>query len=307
MFLSLFYQILPLICLILIGYGAGRVFKLHATEFAVFVAFVLAPLVSLGAILQLKLSLTYMMLIPLGFIISTSTTLIAYYLGRIVFKNNLANAVAISSCAGNTGFFGLPVFMMIAPPSMVGVYLMLNVGLYMCESSLGYYIAAKGQFTTKQSLIKLLKTPPIHAIWIGLLLNIMGVTLSDTFITYWQKILNSWIVMGMMLIGIALASYPRLSIDIKLCAYMSFTRFIVWPTITLGCVFIDMFFFHIFSDTIRLILLVMGLLPMSVSSVAVTSMLGLYSDKIAFVLLWTTLLATLVAPLAITVFLPYLR
>ena len=307
MFLSLLQQIIPLISFILIGYIAGRSFKLHSTELGVIVAFVLAPLASLGAILQLKLSFTYLMLIPLGVFISTCVTLLSYFLGQVVFKNTLANAVAISSSSGNTGFFGLPIFMMIAPPSMAGIYLMFNVGLVICESSLGYYIAAKGQFTTKQSLIRLLKMPPLHAIWIGLLLNMLGVTASDVVITYWHKILDTWIVMGMMLIGIALASYPRISIDIKLCTYLSFIRFILWPLTTLSIIMLDMLFFECFSYYIRLILLVIGLLPMSVSSVAITSILGLYSDKIAFALLWTTLLAVIITPLAITFFLPYLH
>ncbi len=73
------------------------------------------------------------------------------------------------------------------------------------EATVMYYIAARGRFTVKQSLVKLAKFPSLYAIALGVAFNLSGMQMSAGFLTYWGHVKGAYIVIGMMIIGCALS------------------------------------------------------------------------------------------------------
>ncbi len=296
---EIFFKIVPLLVLIILGYGAGKIYKLSTSQYGYMVAFILAPLVSFGAILKLDFRPEYLYLPFVVAIICCLMTFISFYLAKIYLVGSIPNLAGMSSTGGNTGFFGIPVFLLFAPIDMLGVYLLANLGMQIIESSVGYYIAARGNYTVQDSLIKLVKMPPLWAIIIAVSLNMLGITMPDIAFEYWKKILDTWQVLGMMMIGIALAACSHLKPDVKFCVHMMGIRFIMWPLVTALFILLDYHVTHLLNKDIYFILAVFSLVPLPGNSVALSATLGLHSDKMAFAVVLSTVLATLLVPLVI--------
>jgi predicted permease len=299
--LTIFYTILPLLILVVIGYCAGKLYKLSTVQYGYMVAFVLSPLVSLGGILRLDFKIEYVFLPIIVAFICFIITLISFNLAKIYLSGTVPNLAAMSSAGGNTGFFGLPVFLLFAPSKMLGVYLLANLGTQITEVTVGYYIGARGNCTIKESFIKLLKIPSLWAVVIAVILNSAGFEMPQTSITYkyWQKILDTWLVMGMMMIGIALATCHSLKPDIKFCTHMMGVRFIVWPLICALFIAFDYYIIHLFNADIYFIFAVFSLVPLPGNAVALSATLGLHPDKIAFAVVLSTIIAIILVPFLI--------
>ena len=78
----------------------------------------------------------------------------------------------------------------------------------------------------------------VHAIWLGLVYNLSGLELPESFTRYWNYSIGAWVILGMMIIGIALSKQSRLEIDLKLLASMFTPKFILWPIFRLWHYFI---------------------------------------------------------------------
>jgi malate permease and related proteins len=296
--LNIVYAIMPLLFLVVIGYIAGKMYKLSTVQYGYIVAFILAPMVSLGGIVQLEFKLEYIFLPFFVAALSAVMAMIAFYLGKIFFAGTIPNLAGMSSAGGNTGFFGLTVFLLFAPEKMLGLYLLANLGMQITEVTFGYYIGARGNCSVKDSIIKFLKMPSLWAIILGIILNICHVDMNPSGIIYiyWQKILGAWIVIGMMMIGIALAACQSLKPDIKFCTFISVVRFILWPAVTALFIAMDYYYLHLFDSMIYFILMIFSTVPLPGSAVALSATLGLHTDKIAFAVVLSTLLATLIVP-----------
>jgi predicted permease len=259
-------------------------------------------MVSLGGIIQLDFKLEYIFLPFFVAVISLVMAMIAFYGAKIFFTGTLPNLAGMSSAGGNTGFFGLTVFLLFAPEKMLGLYLLANLGMQITEVTFGYYIGARGNCSVKESIVKFLKMPSLWAILLGIILNICQIDMIPQSIIYiyWQKILGAWIVIGMMMIGIALAACQSLKPDVKFCTYMTFIRFIIWPTITALFICLDYYYFHLFNSMIYFILMIFSTVPLPGSAVALSATLGLHTDKIAFAVVLSTLLATVIVPFFIS-------
>ena len=121
---------------------------------------------------------------------------------------------------------------------MTGIYLLSNLGI-LVETMVGYYLGARGQNTVAESLKKVAKLPPLWATILALRCKYFGLTLGDIAFDYWEKILHTWIISGMIMIGIALASCETLRPDVRFCSFVIFIRNCIWPLLVMLIIWLD--------------------------------------------------------------------
>ena len=63
---------------------------------------------------------------------------------------------------------------------------------------------AKGSFTARQSLAMVLRLPVLYAFLLGLMLNLAGLSLPETFVSYGGQFKVAYSILGMMVIGMGL-------------------------------------------------------------------------------------------------------
>lgn len=295
----LLVNIFPLYIIIALGFVAGRYMDVNLPSIATIAIYILAPIVNFGAMAQMQFTPEYIALPLIFFVISAVIGTISYKTSQKIWKNNMANLIGMSSVTGNTMYFGLPVILGVMGPQWVGVYALLNLGTFLNEVGLGYFFGARGKATMKGAIIKVLKFPVIHAIWLGLLYNLSGLPLPDTFERYWNYSIGAWVILGMMIIGIALAKQNKLDIDWRLLLSLHIPKYLMWPLAGFGFILLDMLYFNAFDEPIYLMLAVFTSVPLAGNLVAYAATFDLKPEKAAAAVLISTILAFITVPLAV--------
>jgi predicted permease len=292
-------NIIPLYILIALGFVAGRWLDVNLPSMATVAIYILAPIVNFGAMAQMKFTPEYIMLPLIVFCGSAFIGTCAYKITQKLRKNNTANLVGMASVTGNTMYFGLPVVLALLGPEWVGVYALLNLGTFLNEVGLGYFFGARGEATVKGAVMKVLKFPVIHAIWLGLAYNLSGLSLPDAFIQYWNYAIGAWVLIGMMIIGIALSKQSRLEIDLKLLTNLFVPKFVIWPLFAFAIILADIHYFQAFTIEIYQMVAIVGSVPLAGNLVAYAVNFNLHPERAAAAVLISTILAFMTVPLAV--------
>lgn len=295
-------NIIPLYALIALGFIAGRWMDVNLPSMATVAIYILAPIVNFGAMAQMKFTPEYVALPVIFFLGSMVIGTFSYLMAQKLWKSNTANLIGMGSVTGNTMYFGLPVILALLGPEWVGVYALLNLGTFLNEVGLGYFFGARGNATIKGAIIKVLKLPVIHAVWLGLLYNLSGLDLPQSFIRYWDYSIGAWVIIGMMIIGVALAKQNKLEIDWKLIASMFAPKFILWPAFGFGIILLDQAYFQAFEPEVHMMLAVMTAVPLAGNLVAYAATLNLHPERAAATVLLSTVFAILTVPAAVILY-----
>lgn len=297
--LLLITNIIPLYILIALGFISGKWMDVNLPSMATVAIYILAPIVNFGAMAKMNFTPEYVALPILLFIASATIGTLSYKTAQKLWKNNTANLIGMGSVTGNSMYFGLPVVLALLGPEWAGVYALMNLGVFLNEVGLGYFFGARGHATLKGALIKVAKFPVIHAIWLGLLYNISGLPLPDSFTRYWDYSIGAWVIIGMMIIGVALAKQSKLEIDWKLIASMFTPKFILWPMFGFSLIILDMSMLGMFSKEVHLMLAVITSVPLAGNLVAYAATLNLHPERTAGAVLLSTVFALFTVPAAV--------
>lgn len=291
-------NIFPLYILIAMGYFAAKYLDVNLHSMAVIAIYFLSPVVVFGAISKLEFQAAYLLLPVVLFFISAFIGVFSYLISQKLFASKLANLIGMTSTNGNSGYFGLPIVLALFGPSALGVYLMMTTFIELSTNTVGYYLLARGNFSIKESLLKVCKLPPLYGMVLGLVWSFAGWGVPDIFYTYWDHFSGAWVVIGMMLIGVAMGKMPFFKFNIKLISVMMAVRYIVWPIATMSVVLLDRHVLGMFDGQIHTLLLLLGVVPHAANAVAYASQLEVCPEDTATVVLISTAFAILYVPLA---------
>lgn len=296
-FLSLFINLLPLYALIAAGYFAGRVFKVDSRTMASLSIYFFLPVVIFGFVSNMEFKPSYIMLPAFLYIDSTITALSFYALGKRIYKkDSRANLMALCSAMGNAGYFGLPLVLLFFDADKVAIYVFMLLGVSVFEATIGYYIAARGNFSVRDSLIKLLKFPSVYAISTALIVNAMDIELPEMFWTYWTHVKGCYVIIGMMIIGVVLGSMRTLVFDLKLTALVFIGKFLAIPLLGGLFIWLDKAVLHMFTTDIYHLIVLITIVPSAANVVAFSAQLNVQPEKAATTVLAGTIFALFYIP-----------
>ncbi|WP_051311594.1 AEC family transporter [Zooshikella ganghwensis] len=294
-----------LFILVMLGYVAGKRLPLNTRTFSSLLIYVVAPIVIFTGMMEAPIKLSYAMLPIMFFCISCSLAFIAFLWGGRLWQDNTRNLFAFSSGTGNTGYFGLPIAMALFDAEGVAVVLFSLMGFMVFESTVGFYITARGNFTIQDSLRKISRLPLIYAFSTGLLLNLAGFHLPTNLAESLEAFKGAYTVLGMMIVGLGLAQVSRSHIDMKFIAVTSIVKYIFWPAAVIIAIIIDHFVFHSFNRTILYGILLMSMVPLAANNIAVAVELDAQPQKAAVAVLASTGMGIIIIPFYMSLVLAY--
>ncbi|MBI4031487.1 MAG: hypothetical protein HY370_07390 [Proteobacteria bacterium] len=288
--------LIPLYVIIAFGYIGGRYLDVHLHSMAIVSMYFISPVVNFGAIWRLEFSPAYLLLPVMVYFVAAGMAFLSYYLARLRWKDDMANLCGMALGGANTGYFGLPIILALFGPDSAGIYLLATFAMTLSENTVCYYIGARGGASVQDSVKKVLGLPAFHAIWAALALNFLDVDPPKAFLTYWQYFAGSWVVIGMMLIGVALAGVKSFRINWPLIGFTFFMKFIIWPLAMGGIIALDVCALHLFTHEIHIMLLIAGVVPLMANTVAFAARLGVRPGEAATAVLLSTLFALFYIP-----------
>ena len=295
-FLELFYNLIPLYALIALGWVAGRFYDVDAKSLGSLAIYMLVPVVMFGFIVSTEFKPEFIALPFIVYFLFSTVSIAFYMLGKQIYPDNRANILGMCAGSGNTGYFGVPVAIMLMPSEWVGIYVFSMLGGILLEGTVTFYITNRGQFTVADSIKKLVRYPAIYAIAAGFIASSVGLQMEGLIGMYWEYFKGAYIVVGMMIIGAALSKSKNLEFSGRFVGLVFLGKFIVFPALTLLFFTLDYAFFGLLQKETRLILFLMAIVPTAANVTAFAAQLNLRPEKVATTVLLGTLFALFYIP-----------
>ena len=295
-FLQLVASLVPLYLLIGCGFVIGRYTHLDRQTLINLVLYLCIPVVVFGFVAGLDLKPAYALLPVIVFLIQVTIGYAMLRVGHVIYGDARANLLSMCTAMANSGYFGLPLVLLLFDDRWVGVYMFMMLGFILYEATFGYYIAARGKFTVRASLSKVARFPSIYALSAGLLVNFLGLPLPDLFKTYWGYCKGAYVILGMMIIGAALSRMDRLVFSPRFFSLVVLGKFIIWPLLAYGFIILDRTFLHLFEGPVQMLILVVSLMPPAANAVAFAGQFDVVPEKAATMVLAGTMLALFYIP-----------
>lgn len=296
---DIFFEMLPLYLMMAIGYLAGRLFKPDTKSIATLTVFVLSPIVFMLTVAQMEFSIGALLGPFIVFALSVLVSFCVLGLGRQVSAGKTPYLMALISGTSNWGYFGISIAFVLFEPAVVGLYVLIALGTIVFENSFGIYYASRGQSSPLESFKNVFRYPVLYAIIIGVFLSYLEYQppiLSGTFFEYFK---GAYIVLGMMMVGLALADMERLTVNIGFLASTFGLRFLIWPALAIGVVWLDKNVIGLMNADFYASLLLISLMPMGANNISFAAKFDMGPGRTAVACLATTLFAMIYIPVAV--------
>jgi predicted permease len=301
--ISLGLKIFPLYINILFGFLAGKKLGVARETIAPLIVYILAPVVVFTATLQVDIN-AGVVLVPLTlFGVAVFICFAMFFAGKKIWDDRTKNLAAFSSGTGNTGYFGIPLALMLLDQNEANIYILSLVISFLYEYTVGFYIISRGSYTFWQSMIKIIKLPVIYAAIAGFICNLMQIQFTQEFMDFLLQFRGAYAILGMMMIGMGLVGIKNVTINKKFIAVTFFAKFILWPAVVLFIVFIDSHFMHVFEQSAYRAMIVYSIVPMAANTVIMATLFKIRPEEASFAILLSTALSFFTIPLMVILFL----
>ncbi|GED23735.1 AEC family transporter [Halomonas halmophila] len=286
-----------------LGWLAARRLAIDPRPIATLLIYLIAPLTFFRGLVLGGPTPGYLLITLALFVTACLIALVISIVARRALPAEESAVLAFSAGTGNTGYFGLPVALVLLPPSGVTLYLFGVLGVTLYEFTLGFYLSARGRFSVRESLVKILRLPLIYAFLAALLVEALSTDVPDAVMEGLEVFPPTYTLLGMMIIGMTLGRISLRQFDWRFIGACVAIRYLLWPLLALGVVLGLQATLGISAD-LAMALLLIGVVPMAANVVVVAMELGIAPQKGALAVLITTLAAPLLIPLYLGWMLP---
>lgn len=296
LFFVLLAKILPLYALMALGFFAGRTLKVQRESIALLLIYIISPVVFFGATAQMHVEKAFMFL-PVGvFIIAVLLGLGFYYLADKAWAGGRKNLAGYMLGTANQGYFGIPVFLALFGEKNLGLYVVTGLGLTLYEATFGYYIMARGHYTVKESMQKVLKMPLLPCALAGIAFSAAGFSLPPAAKDFYATFKGAYTILGTMIIGLSLGKLHHLKSDLKFTGLIFAGKFLCWPLAAL--VFLQFYQAGIGPppEIVRQCILLISVMPVAANAAAFATYFNLEPEKAASVVALSTVFALFYIP-----------
>tara|TARA_Y100000389_G_C17438334_1_gene506950 strand:+ start:329 stop:1249 length:921 start_codon:yes stop_codon:yes gene_type:complete len=299
LFLAIFLKIIPLYIFAILGFVAGKYLNIDAKGIGNLIIYIIAPFVIFEAITHSTLSLGTFILPIIIFLLCSVVAFLFYRYGKFIYGDARANVLAIVSAEGNTGYFGIPIALLIFNQSIFGIYILGTLGVTIFENTVVYYLTARGRYTVKESLGRLKKLPAIYAFTFAVAFLYFDINLPRMMDNFVISMQGAYVVLGMMLIGFGISKINKFSFDYKFIALSFVGKFIILPVLMLVLILLDWHLFKIYNIEVYRAFILLSIVPIAANTVIFATVLNVHPDKVSSAVLFSTIFGLVYVPIII--------
>lgn len=300
LFSIILLKIFPLYINIVLGYISTKYLSIAREAVANLLIYILGPIVVFSATISVKINLAVVMLPIFLYVFCSILAFILLYIYGKKWDDPTGNILAFSGGTGNTGYFGIPLAVIFFPPYLADIYIFTVLASLLYESTTGFYVTAKGNFTVKQSIQKIMRLPLIYAFIAGVLCNLMGVEIPEHISGYTDQFKGAYGILGMMLIGMGLVGLELKKgsdLDFKFLSVLFILKFIFWPLAILGFIYIDKTMLGFLNEDLYRVMFLFSIVPLAGNTVTLAVLLNAKPEKASFAVILSTIVSIIYIPM----------
>ena len=295
-FFPLIEKLAPLYGMIFLGVFLGRLLKVEIIHLGKFLFYGTTPFIIFTAILPMQINKGTLSLPFLIFTLCSSFALIFYYLLKNTWKDERRNIMAYCAGTGNSGYFGLPLAILFFDEQTLGAYTLTVLGMILFENTLGFYLAARRQYSSLHCIKKLAYLPSFHAFIFALTLNYYSFSLPQIIHYYEGPLRALHTLLGMFMIGIGLSSVSRKIFDPSFISLAFFCKFLLWPLSIIFIIKIESLLWGQYTPNIHNALFLIAIVPLPANAIVISNIFNLEPEKTACVIILSTLFGAFYIP-----------
>lgn len=298
--LALFLKLIPLYLTVTLGWVAGRFLEASGKHIAGIMLYIVTPSVVFSGVMAAPLTPEVIALPFLVFGLSTVLALVQLKLAKRVITDGSASLIPLCVGSGNTGYFGVPVALLLFGEEGLGLYIVCMLGTTLFENSVGFYLAARGRHDLRTALWRVLKLPSVYAFLVAVALNLAGAGIPDLFVPLFDNLRGAYSVLGMMIIGMSITSFRGLVGNVRFTGLAFFGKFVVWPAVAVLFWWLDANVFGIYDAAVHKAMFLISITPIAANTVVIATLLDTAPRQAAGTVLLTTLFALAFIPVMIS-------
>lgn len=148
-----------------------------------------------------------------------------------------------------------------------------------------------------------MRLPTLYAFFLGLAVNVLGISFGQIYTDIIISFRGAYTILGMMLIGLGLASFGKYSFDYVFLSLTFLAKFIIWPAVILLIIFLDTLFLHLYTPEIHRVMVLMSIVPLAANTVAYATELKAQPEKASLAVFLSTIFALFYIPFIVLLFL----
>ncbi|PCM44768.1 AEC family transporter [Marinobacter sp. ANT_B65] len=298
--LALFIKLLPLYVTVALGWVAGRYLDASGKHIAGIMLYIVTPSVVFSGVMAAPLSAEVIFLPFLVFGLSSVLGILQLKLARRVITDGSASIIPLCVGSGNTGYFGVPVALLLFGEEGLGLYIVCMLGTTLFENSVGFYLAARGRYDLKESLWRVVKLPSVYAFLAAVTLNLSGFSIPDVFVPLFDNLRGAYSILGMMIIGMSITSFRGLAGNMRFTALAFFGKFVIWPLVATAFWWLDSQVLGIYDPAVHQAIFLISITPIAANTVVIATLLDTSPRQAAGTVMLTTLFALAFIPVMIS-------
>lgn len=297
--LALLLKLLPLYVTVLLGWLAGRFLEASGKHIAGIMLYIMTPSVVFSGVMAAPLSTEVILLPLLVFGLCTVIALLHMAIARRWLSDGSATVIPLSVGTGNTGYFGIPVALLLFGEQGLALYIVCMLGTTLFENSVGFYLAARGKYSIGDALVRVARLPSVYAFLLAVVLNLSGASIPEVFEPLFDNLRGAYSVLGMMIIGMGIASLRGLAGNLRFTGLAFFGKFVVWPLFALGFWWLDSQVLGIYGPAVHRAIFLISIVPIAANTVVIATLLDASPKQAAGTTLLSTFFALLYIPLMV--------
>jgi len=232
---SIIFSIIGVYIFIVMGYVAKMSFKDQIDDKTITlinVYFLQVFLTFWGLLVKpVDITLLYAPSIYLAIVLVTLT--ISLIFAKALFESKKDYSIAtVSAIIGNTGNLGIPINIAIFGEESIPYTTIVNLVNVFVVYSIGVFFYSRGSFSTKESLLNIVKLPILWAAILAISLSYYNYKPSDTILNTLMMGAYASMTMQLFLFGIYLYGTKIKEISKKLISWVLLFKFLVLPAVT---------------------------------------------------------------------------
>lgn len=297
--LTLFYKLLPLYITVGLGWVAGRYLGANSRSIAGIMLYIVTPSVIFSGVMAAPLSVEVLALPALvyGFCVVISLTFL--WVARLWLKDESANIVPLSVGTGNTGYFGIPVALLLFGEDALAIYIVCMLGTTLFENSIGFYLAARGRYSARDCLIRVVRLPALYAFAAAVALNLSGIGVPDVFVPLFDNLRGAYSILGMMIIGMSILNFRGLVGNARFTGLTFMGKFLIWPLLAGLFWWVDSHWLGLYGRDVYHAIFLISITPVAANTVVIATLLDASPRQAAGTTLLSTVFALVYIPLMV--------